>query len=242
LTGLPEDGAFNHYTRVPSRNAAILPDHISYTEGCVLPTAVDTAARGLYGQDFMDLALPTAANPPNRKDKVVVVYGGSSSVGLAAVQLAVNGGYRVIATASPKNFDLVRQGGADEVFDYKSPTLADDVVKAVGDNKFQGLYNAIGIPESFEIVTPLMEKLGGGFVANTKPPGKLPESIRAAFTLGIGEYAFPIWEDFVGPALAEGKLKALPPPKVVGKGLESLQDAFAIREGDVSGVKIVVEL
>ena len=34
-----------------------------------------------------------------------------------AVQLAKLAGYKVVATASPKNFDLVKSYGADEVVD-----------------------------------------------------------------------------------------------------------------------------
>ena len=107
---------------------------------------------------------------------------------------------------------------------------------------FGRFVNAIGVPESFEVVLPIMEKLGGGMIANTKPPGKLPENITARFVLGIGDFSFPIWEKFVGQALAEGKLKCLPKPKVVGNGLESLQHAFEVRNGAVSAEKIVVEI
>ncbi|KAK3614567.1 hypothetical protein LTR22_027737, partial [Elasticomyces elasticus] len=50
---------------------------------------------------------------------------------------------------------------------------------AVGRDHFVGLYNAVGTPESFDVVTPMMAKLGGGFLANTKPPEKLPDFIKA---------------------------------------------------------------
>ncbi|KAF4550983.1 Zinc-binding dehydrogenase-like protein 11 [Elsinoe fawcettii] len=242
LTGNAEDGAFSHYTRVPAANAAILPDGLGYTQGVVLPLAIDTAAAGFYQKTHLDLDLPSVDTKPASNGKVVIVYGGSSSVGAAAIQLASLAGYRVIATASPAHFDLCRECGATDVFDYKSSTIAADIAAAVGKDQFVGLYNAIGIPESFEVVLPIMEKLGGGMIANTKPPGKLPDNVTARFVLGIGDFSFPVWENFVGKALAEGKLKCLPKPKVVGKGLESLQHAFEVRDGSVSAEKIVVEL
>lgn len=242
-TGEAADGAFSLYSRVPARNAAILPDHITYTDGAVLPLALDTAAAGFYQSTHLDLDLPKAdAEQKENAHKVVVVYGGSSSVGAAAIQLASNAGYRVLATSSTANFEVCRECGASEVFDYKSGTIAKDIAHAVGSDQFVGLYNAIGIPESFDVVTPIMEALGGGIVANTKPPGKLPENIKARFVLGVGDFSFPVWENFVTDALASGKLKCLPQPKVVGKGLESLQAAFDVRDGPVSGHKIVVEL
>jgi NADPH:quinone reductase-like Zn-dependent oxidoreductase len=240
LTGQSEDGAFSLYVRIPAGNAAILPDKIPYTDGVVLPLAIDTAACGFYSKGYMGLNFPSIGAEP--KNAVVVVYGGSSSVGLAAIQLAVNTGYKVIATSSPKNFDLCRQAGASAVLNYKDANVAKEIAKAVGNNKFLGLYNAIGIPESFEVVTPIMEELGGGFLANTKPPGDLPKNITAKFVLGVGDFSFPVWENFVTKALESGDLKCLPPAKVVGSGLESLQKAFELRDGYVSGQKVVVEL
>ncbi|KAK3687033.1 hypothetical protein LTR37_019242 [Vermiconidia calcicola] len=197
-------------------------------------------ACGFYEEGYMQLDLPSLDAKPN--GKVVVVYGGSSSVGIAAIQLAVNAGYRVIATSSSNNFDLCREAGASDVFDYKVETVAGDIAKAVCDDKFVGLYNAIGIPESFDVVTPIMEKLNGGFLANTKPLGKLPNFIDAKFVLGVGDFGFPVWDNFITKALESGKLKCLPEAKVVGKGLESLQEAFEVRNGDVSAQKVVVEL
>jgi len=190
----------------------------------------------------MGLDFPSVDSKPNSKGEVVIVYGGSSSVGVAAIQLAANAGYRVIATVSAANLDLCLEAGASEAFDYKSPSVADDIAAAVGEDSFKGLYNAIGIPESFDVVIPIMEKLGGGFVANTKPPGEMPEGIEAKFVLGITDVSFPVWKDFITEALAEGKLKCLPKARVVGKGLESLEKAFEIRGGRVTAEKIVVEL
>jgi hypothetical protein len=79
-------------------------------------------------------------------------------------------------------------------------------------------------------------------LANTKPPGKLPESIDAKFVLGITDSSFRVWKDFITEALAQGKLKCLPKAKVVGNGLESLERAFEIRNGTVTAEKIVIEL
>ena len=47
----------------------------------------------------------------------IFVYGGSSSVGQYAIQLAKLSGYKVVTTASKRNHELVRSLGADLVFD-----------------------------------------------------------------------------------------------------------------------------
>ncbi|TAQ89425.1 hypothetical protein B7494_g2244 [Chlorociboria aeruginascens] len=54
--------------------------------------------------------------------KTVLIWGGSGSVGVNVIQLAVAAGYEVIATASPANFDYLKELGASEVLDYHSKT------------------------------------------------------------------------------------------------------------------------
>ena len=55
------------------------------------------------------------------------MWAGSTSVGQYAVQYGKLSGYTVIATASPKNNDLIKSLGADFVFDYRDP----DVVQKI---------------------------------------------------------------------------------------------------------------
>jgi len=50
------------------------------------------------------------------------IYGGSSSVGQYAIQLAKLSGYKVITTASKRNHELVKSLGADLAFDVSNPT------------------------------------------------------------------------------------------------------------------------
>jgi len=49
-------------------------------------------------------------------EQTVLINGGSSAVGVYAIQLAKAKGARVVATASAKNEALVKRLGADEVF------------------------------------------------------------------------------------------------------------------------------
>lgn len=41
-------------------------------------------------------------------------------MGFFAIQVAKLQGYKVVTTCSPKNFSLVKEYGADEVFDYRN--------------------------------------------------------------------------------------------------------------------------
>ena len=49
----------------------------------------------------------------------LLIWAGSTGVGMYAIKLAALAGYRVITTCSRHNFDLVRSLGASAVFDYK---------------------------------------------------------------------------------------------------------------------------
>ena len=51
-----------------------------------------------------------------------------------------------------------------------------------------------------------------------------------------------IYQDFLGPALADGRFRPAPPAKVVGHGLGAVQTAFDIQRKGVSATKIVVAL
>ena len=93
-----------------------LPYEIPTANGVVLPLGISTAAAGLFQKDFLKLPLPT--EDPEKLDRTVVIWGGSSSVGSCAIQLAVAAGADVITTASPSNFEYVKKLGAKSVFDY----------------------------------------------------------------------------------------------------------------------------
>lgn len=122
----PAEGAFQEYTVVLAHMASPLPDTLSYERAVVLPLALSTAACGLFQADQLALQHPSLAATPT--GQTLLVWGGSTSVGSNAIQLAVAAGYEVITTASPRNYDYVRQLGASEVFDYNSPTVVQDII------------------------------------------------------------------------------------------------------------------
>jgi len=123
------EGAFQAYTVLLDHMAAPIPDDISYERAAVLPLGLSTAACGLFQQDLLGLHLPTGGTTPT--GETVLVWGGSTSVGSNAIQLAIAAGYEVITTASPSNFGYVRKLGASHAFDYRSNTVVADIVAAL---------------------------------------------------------------------------------------------------------------
>ncbi|KAK5170891.1 uncharacterized protein LTR77_004035 [Saxophila tyrrhenica] len=241
IRGTPEDGAFSLYTRLPAGNAARIPESVSFNEGAVLGMAIGTAVSGLNGEGHLGLLFPTLNTESD--GRVLVVYGGSSSIGSMAIQLAAAAGLRVVSISSAKNFDMCRRCGASSTFDYTSASVVDDVVAAVGKDPCVGIFESISSEDSFKTSLAILEKLGGGRMACSLPPPKeLSDHIKATWMVATGEHSIPVFEDFVTQALESGRLKCLPEPLVVGKGLESLQKALEVLQAGMSARKVVVEL
>lgn len=123
------EGGFQLFSVVRADLAAPIPSELSFEQAAVLPLAVSTAASALFQKDGLALRHPATAMKAT--GGTVVVWGGSTSVGSNAVQLAAAAGYDVVATASPKNHDQLRRLGASRVFDYNSPTAVSDIVSAL---------------------------------------------------------------------------------------------------------------
>jgi NADPH:quinone reductase-like Zn-dependent oxidoreductase len=153
---------------------------MSYEQAVVLPLAVTTAACGLYQPQH--LALPTPSKDATRLGKTVLVWGAASSVGCVAVQLANASGFDVIATASKRNFEFVKSMGAKAVFDYSSSSVGDDLVKALKEGEFAGVFEATAKPESLKISLHAASRAGGGRLAPVLgvPKELLPENITMA--------------------------------------------------------------
>ena len=146
----------------------------------MLPLAVTTAACGLYQPEH--LTLPTPTKDAARLCKTVLIWGAAPSVSCVAVQLANESGFDVIATASKRNFDFVKSVGAKAVFDHSSSSVEDDLVKALKEGEFAGVFEATAKPESLKISLQAASHAGGGRLAPvlSVPKELLPENITMA--------------------------------------------------------------
>ncbi|KAL1984179.1 hypothetical protein VTN96DRAFT_9400 [Rasamsonia emersonii] len=246
VTNNPAEGAFQEYVVVLEHMASPIPDRVSYESAAVLPLGVSTAACGLFQKDCLGLQLPTV--PPKPTGKTLLIWGGSTSVGSNAIQLAVAAGYEVITTASPRNFDYVKKLGASQVFDYHSETIVDELVEAFKGKTCAGAF-AIGQTASVSCVEVVARTEGTKFVAlaNPLPEGHVvPDGIGTKFFFASdikdNEVSHAIYGDFLPKALAAGTYICAPDPEVVGKGLENIQPAFEILRNGVSAKKLVVSL
>lgn len=165
LTGNPIHSGYQLYPLAYERLTAKIPDSLSFEQAVVLPLAISTAAAGLYLPDYLALPLPVLGDKPKPTydaDKTVLIWGGSSSVGAAAIQLAVASGLRVITTSSEANHAYVRSLGASVVFNYKAESVVENIVNKVkqGKSELVGVYDAISEESSIAPIAGVLEGLG----------------------------------------------------------------------------------
>lgn len=165
----PTESAFQHYVVLREHLASPIPDDLTFEKATVLPLGLSTAACGLYMKDYLALQYPTSpAAKPN--GETLLVWGGSTSVGSNAIQLAVASGYEVFTTASPRNFEYVKSLGASKAFDYNSPSVIEDITAALKGKTIAGTYS-IGhgaVEKCLEIVSKCE---GNKFIAMANQPG-----------------------------------------------------------------------
>lgn len=128
-------------------------------------SSLNTAFQTLYG--VRELGLAQRFDSPGTDETWVFIYGGSSGVGQFAIQLAKLSGYKVVSVASPRNHELLRNLGADAVFDvcvspddvpilglmlvpclqYRDPDMVKKIKDAAG-NKISHVLDAISGPDT----------------------------------------------------------------------------------------------
>lgn len=242
-------GAFQRFTVLAAEMTTRLPDDVAVTDAAALPLGVSTAAAGLFQLDQLALALPAAA--ADDRGETVLVWGASSSVGSNAVQLACGAGYRVVATASPHNHDLVHALGAAEVFDYRDRAVVAGLVRSLQGRVLAGTV-AIGAGSLSRAIAIARRVDGTGRVASAYPTPAT--AARRLVVRPLGVHVSAIWggtpaQNVVGPAvftqflptaLAHGRYRPAPPVEVIGEGLTAVPAGLERLRAGVSARKLVV--
>lgn len=266
----PAHGGFQAYTVLLVNAASPIPHTMSYESAAVLPLGLSTAACGLFQKDQLALQYPSTSPKPT--GKTVLVWGGSTSVGCNAIQLAVAAGYEVITTCSPKNFAYVKKLGASQAFDYNSKTVVTDLIHvfqgkttagaiSIGSRAAENCLDVIDKckgdkfismasypvpqppPKNFPLISTAVSYMSG--MANIWVKSKT-RGIRTNFIFGstllYNEVGKAVYVDFLPRALAEGAYIAAPEPQVVGKGLECIQAGYDLQKKGMSAKKVVISL
>ena len=247
MTGDFSDAAFQTYAKCRTDTITMIPDGLPFGKAAVLPLGFVTAAAALFDKQGLGLQMD------GKQEGALVVWGGSSSLGSSAIQLAANMGLTVYATASPRNFEYCKSLGASEVFDYSAGDVVEQVVKAAsagGKNlKLVGVFDVMSTQATTKKTSEIVSRLGGGNLIMTEPaPEDLPSGVEAKY---ITAESFPLenkdlfrklWKEYMPNALADGKLHAKPDPIMVKGGVEKAQEAMNLLKKGVSAKKVALEI
>lgn len=145
-------GAYAEFAVVKEDEAAAKPKKLKFEEAAAVPLAALTAWQALVEKAKLDAG------------QTVLIHGGSGGVGSFAVQIAKARGAKVLATASTRNQEALKQLGVDQPIDYTTTKFeevakdVDVVLDTVGDET---------LARSYDVV-----KKGGIIVSILSPPKK----------------------------------------------------------------------
>ncbi|KAI5481508.1 zinc alcohol dehydrogenase [Pseudohyphozyma bogoriensis] len=165
--GKPLSGTLAEVLLVDTKTCVVLPKpaNLSFAEAASLPLVYLTAATAL--------AEPYTHFPPTDTTPTIVVLGGSSGVGIYAVQHAVKHlKAKVIATCSGKNSEFVKSLGAAVTIDYTTESVKDRLKALRPPEGYLTIVDCVGGTELFDdslfasLVTPRSKtfKNGGGYI------------------------------------------------------------------------------
>lgn len=253
----PSVGAFASYVGAHANGLLRLPPSMSFASGAALGTSFMTAGLAL----FKSLALPGDPLRPSSRPMPVLVYGGSTATGTAAIQLLALAGFQPIVTCSPHNVPLVQSYGAATVFDYRSPTCGADI-RAHTKNALRYALDCITTSESMQLCYTAIGRAGGRYTALDPFPELIAQSrktIKPDWVLGPamlgkdigwpaphGRPADPDMKRFglqwiatVQDLLDQGKIREHPIVVESGGVEQVLKGMERIRANKISGKKLV---
>jgi NADPH:quinone reductase-like Zn-dependent oxidoreductase len=185
-------GTYAEYAMVPEGFLAHKPRSLSFEESAAVPLAALTAHQAL---DAVGL----------RGGESLLVGGGSGGVGHFAVQLGVVRGARVIATASERNHDFIRELGGEPVA-YGGDDVADRIRQAAG-SELDAALDLFG-GEDREVAYEVLRR-GGRLASIAQPPPEQREGYESHYVFvrpagdQLSELATLIDEGRLVPTLQE---------------------------------------
>ncbi|KAF2492190.1 GroES-like protein [Lophium mytilinum] len=245
-------GSYQKYVIADAHLTAKLEDNVTFEAGAAAITNLATAVSALAIFLRLDRPNPKGPNPAN-KEKKVLIYGGSSSVGGFAVHFAARAGYTIITTSSPQNLPTVTSLHPAKIIDHTQPASSIiEELKAAG--PYDAVFDTIGLPSVTTILGQVLAEQGGNFYATQPPfgPLDLPKNVERKFESFPTAFENPENEEYrqwfygiFGKYLGMGLANDLIGPEkieIVDGGLEAIQGALDRLIEGVSGKKLVVKV
>lgn len=156
--GKPETGCLSEILVTDTTTLLHKPSTLSHVQAAAIPLVALTALTTLSPPYTL---LPPSPNPPT-----IVILGGSSSVGIWAVQYAVRKlGARVIATCSSRNAEFLKSLGAATTIDYTVESIPERLSALRPAEGYVGIIDCVGGDELFDLLPSLLVPRSLGFTA-----------------------------------------------------------------------------
>lgn len=142
VTALTPGGAYAEYVRVDARHAMPVPAGLTMTEAAAVPETFFTVWHNVFERGAL------------RPGETLLVHGGSSGIGTAAIQLAAAFGSYVIVTAgSAAKCAACLALGADRAINHREEDFVAAVKEATGGRGADVILDMIGgdyVPRNYE--------------------------------------------------------------------------------------------
>ena len=126
------------------------PQILTATDAASIPLVFLTAYTALV--HYASLSDPPKSNPS------ILVLGGSTGVGIYALQIAKKRlQCHIVTTASTRNIDFVRSLGADEVIDYSKTEILKGALKHLPDGGYDAVIDLVGGTELIPHLNTLLK-------------------------------------------------------------------------------------
>ncbi|MDB9517354.1 SDR family NAD(P)-dependent oxidoreductase [Roseofilum reptotaenium CS-1145] len=134
---------FSSFVTTPAELVMAKPKHLSFTEAATLPLTFATA---YYGLQYL-----AKIQPGDR----VLIHAAAGGVGQAAVQIALQLGAEVFATASPPKWEFLKSMGVKHIMNSRTLEFADEIMSLTGGKGVDIVLNSLNgdfIDRSFAVL------------------------------------------------------------------------------------------
>ena len=170
-----EYGAFSSTVVAPPERIFAMPPQMTFEEAAAFGLVYQTSYVGLVRRAKL------------REGETLLVHAAAGGVGLAAVQIGVALGARVIGTASTRDkLDLVKRNGADAVINYRDEDWVARVKELTDGRGADVIYDPVG-GDTFDLSTKCIAFEGRilviGFASGRIPSAKMNRVLVKNFSL-----------------------------------------------------------
>jgi NADPH2:quinone reductase len=189
VVGYPSLGGYAEFAVAKVAEVRPVPDGVTSAQAAALPTASLTAWFGLQTDGNL------------KSGEWLLIQGGSSGVGVAAIQIAKHLGAKIIATSGNEaKCRRLRQLGADLTVDVSENDFVAEVLRVTNNRGVDVVLEMIGgevYQKSVQVLAPggRLFSIGGAFGSVPDPPPTLTEG-RKATRFSITNYLKAKPEDY----------------------------------------------